>query len=248
MHELRELPDVTVQRDGAGRELPGPPERACEDRACEGRAREDRAREDRAREDRAREGSTLADAADGPVFVDVSGRRSRKYRRIGWLVALGCACYAVLLLSTVVGGSSTAPWLSIPGPAAGKKADRVRIPAGPEVPRAPVAPAPVVGGGHVPVPAEGAYAGVPKARAAVSRGVAVGVGAARSKQLRVAAAPGRPVQPPSRVPGDGTEVPAGTPGPPTGGTAVPPPSAGPTPSDSATAPAPAQSDSAEGAP
>ncbi|WP_185091350.1 hypothetical protein [Streptomyces sp. PanSC9] len=53
--------------------------------------------------------------ADGPVFVDESGRRSRRFRRIGMLVAVACAVYAVVIVATLMSGSSDAPWLPVPG-------------------------------------------------------------------------------------------------------------------------------------
>ncbi|MFJ2646289.1 hypothetical protein ACIO1C_06115 [Streptomyces sp. NPDC087420] len=71
----------------------------------------------------AREGQ--GDGSDGPVFVDASGRRGRKFRRAGWVVAIACACYAVMLGAAVIGGSSSAPWLQIPGLADKKKPDTV---------------------------------------------------------------------------------------------------------------------------
>ncbi|MEW2067081.1 hypothetical protein [Streptomyces sp. NPDC007346] len=53
--------------------------------------------------------------SDGPVFVDESGRRSKTYRRLGWVVASLCAAYAVTLVFAVLGGNSTAPWLPLSG-------------------------------------------------------------------------------------------------------------------------------------
>ncbi len=53
--------------------------------------------------------------ADGPVFVDESGRRSRRYRRIGMAVGLACAGYAAVIVATLVSGNSDAPWLPVPG-------------------------------------------------------------------------------------------------------------------------------------
>src|SRR5690606_15009798 len=55
------------------------------------------------------------DGADGPVFVDESGRRSRRYRRIGMAVGLACACYAAVIVATLLSGNSDAPWLPVPG-------------------------------------------------------------------------------------------------------------------------------------
>lgn len=53
------------------------------------------------------------EASDGPVFVDESGRRSKNFRRAGWLVALGCAAFATILVLSLLGGSSAAPWLPL---------------------------------------------------------------------------------------------------------------------------------------
>ncbi|HET9380496.1 MAG TPA: hypothetical protein VFP69_06665 [Streptomyces sp.] len=53
--------------------------------------------------------------SDGPVFVDESGRRSRLYRRLGMAVGVACAVYAVVIVVTLLSGSSDAPWLPVPG-------------------------------------------------------------------------------------------------------------------------------------
>ncbi|MEV0319186.1 hypothetical protein ACIBKX_06645 [Streptomyces sp. NPDC050658] len=53
------------------------------------------------------------DAPDGPVFVDETGRRSRRYRRIGVIVGIACAVYAVIIVGTLLSGNSSAPWLPI---------------------------------------------------------------------------------------------------------------------------------------
>ena len=55
------------------------------------------------------------DTSDGPVFVDESGRRSRLYRRLGILVGIACAVYAVVIVSTLLSGNSDAPWMPVPG-------------------------------------------------------------------------------------------------------------------------------------
>ena len=55
------------------------------------------------------------DPSDGPVFVDESGRRSKTYRRVGWVLATICAVYAVTLVVSVLGGNSSAPWLPLSG-------------------------------------------------------------------------------------------------------------------------------------
>lgn len=230
--------EVTVQLGGLGRELPAPGVRS-------GPA-----------------GGDATPVTDSPVFVDVSGRRGRKYRRIGWLLAFACASYAVLLVFTVVGGDSTAPWLLIPGPATGKKADTARTPAGPVASRAPGAGAP--GATPAPGPVDDVSTDAPEPATAVSQGVwavaprpdtpvappgraVKGAGAAAS---RAPGTSGKPA-PPAGAPGDGSTDPAaGVSAPPSGagGGHTPPPSA-PAPSDSATAPTgPEQSAPAESTP
>ncbi|WP_327695254.1 hypothetical protein [Streptomyces sp. NBC_00459] len=62
----------------------------------------------------AKDGSD-AGAGDGPVFVDETGRRSRRYRRIGMVVGISCAVYAVVIVATLLSGNSDAPWLPVPG-------------------------------------------------------------------------------------------------------------------------------------
>ncbi|MFG2560804.1 hypothetical protein [Streptomyces sp. NPDC048496] len=91
--------DVTVQRDGLGRQLS---ELSAEPGAPEG--------------------------SDGPVFVDESGRRSKTFRRLGWVLAAVCACYAVTLVVALLSGNSTAPWLPLSGQKQHKKAEEVRVP------------------------------------------------------------------------------------------------------------------------
>ncbi|MFD8235886.1 hypothetical protein ACFV20_28880 [Streptomyces sp. NPDC059696] len=62
----------------------------------------------------AKEGPGAETPADRPVFVDESGRRSRRYRRIGMAVALACGVYAVVIVATLLSGNSNAPWLPVP--------------------------------------------------------------------------------------------------------------------------------------
>ncbi|MEU9593242.1 hypothetical protein ACGF7W_00235 [Streptomyces sp. NPDC048219] len=66
-----------------------------------------------------------SDASDGPVFVDESGRRSRRFRRIGIALGGACAIYAVVIVSTLLSGNSNAPWLPVPGQEQGKPAGQV---------------------------------------------------------------------------------------------------------------------------
>ncbi|GAA5014373.1 hypothetical protein GCM10023257_73220 [Streptomyces hyderabadensis] len=65
------------------------------------------------------------EASDGPVFVDASGRRNRLYRRLGILVAVACAVYAVVIVSTLLSGNSDAPWMPVPGQEEGAPAGQV---------------------------------------------------------------------------------------------------------------------------
>ncbi|MFI6340626.1 hypothetical protein [Streptomyces sp. NPDC050535] len=83
--------EVTIQLDGAGRQL--------EDWLVQ----------------QAKGAPAAQEASDGPVFVDESGRRSRRYRRLGMLVGLACAVYAVVILATLLSGNSNAPWIPMPG-------------------------------------------------------------------------------------------------------------------------------------
>ncbi|WP_406465356.1 hypothetical protein OHB07_31080 [Streptomyces sp. NBC_00111] len=50
----------------------------------------------------------------GPVFLDLSGRRSRTWRRAGTIAALCCVCYATTLVATLIGSDSSAPFLRLP--------------------------------------------------------------------------------------------------------------------------------------
>ncbi|MGW5736216.1 MULTISPECIES: hypothetical protein [Streptomyces] len=70
------------------------------------------------------------DAPDGPVFVDETGRRVRRYRRIGVLVGIACAVYAMIIVGTLLSGNSSAPWLPIDAKDE-KPASRVDSPDGP---------------------------------------------------------------------------------------------------------------------
>ncbi|AEN10328.1 hypothetical protein K373_05285 [Streptomyces sp. DvalAA-21] len=72
------------------------------------------------------------DPAEGPVFVDESGRRSKTYRRLGWFLATICAVYAATLVLAVLGGNSSAPWLPISGQEE-KQADEVEVRPAPSV-------------------------------------------------------------------------------------------------------------------
>ncbi|MGV9454947.1 hypothetical protein [Streptomyces sp. NPDC003635] len=102
-----------------------------------------------------------AEGSDGPVFVDESGRRSRRYRRLGMVVALACAVYAVVIVATVLSGNSNAPWLPVQDP-------RQDTPAG----RVDTSPLPAES-----APAGGAGGATPGASPSVSDGVTPSPGA-----------------------------------------------------------------------
>lgn len=53
--------------------------------------------------------------ADGPVFVDTSGRRSKLLRRVGVLLGVGCLAYAAVLGAAFMGwGTSLTPSSLLP--------------------------------------------------------------------------------------------------------------------------------------
>ncbi|MFJ8544547.1 hypothetical protein ACIRFH_21440 [Streptomyces sp. NPDC093586] len=86
-----------------------------------------------------------SDGSDGPVFVDESGRRSRRFRRIGIAVGGACAVYAVVIVATLLSGNSNAPWLPVPGQEQGKPAgqvDTTPLPSQPALPSASGSAAP----------------------------------------------------------------------------------------------------------
>ncbi|MDT0435796.1 MULTISPECIES: hypothetical protein [Streptomyces] len=87
--------------------------------------------------------SGAQDGADRPVFVDESGRRSRRFRRLGMAVGLVCAVYAVVIVVTLMSGSSDAPWLPVPGQRDDKPAGQVDTSPAPSVSSAPSATADV---------------------------------------------------------------------------------------------------------
>lgn len=55
------------------------------------------------------------ESADGPVFVDTSGRRSKLLRRVGLLLGVACLGYAVVLGAAFMGwGTSLTPSSLLP--------------------------------------------------------------------------------------------------------------------------------------
>ncbi|WP_203227502.1 hypothetical protein, partial [Streptomyces aurantiacus] len=123
--------EVTVQIDGLGRHLAG-----------EAGGAADGTRIQQGIQD-------TQDLADKPVFVDETGRRSRRYRRIGGAVGLFCAVYAAVIVATLASGNSSAPWLPVPAPKDEPPASKVDTPGAPAEPavspRSPSSSAPSSG-------------------------------------------------------------------------------------------------------
>ncbi|MEV7077164.1 hypothetical protein AB0N88_01215 [Streptomyces sp. NPDC093516] len=121
-----------------------------------------------------KEGPGVAPAADRPVFVDESGRRSRRFRRIGMAVALACGIYAVVIVATLMSGNSNAPWLPVPGqkenPPAGQ-VDSPPLPAesAPASHPGVTAPSGTPAAGGTTVPSSGPSALRPEATAGTGR-------------------------------------------------------------------------------
>ncbi|MBB6075990.1 hypothetical protein [Streptomyces paradoxus] len=117
-----------------------------------------------------KEGPGAEAAADRPVFVDESGRRSRRYRRIGMAVALACGAYAVVIAATLMSGNSNAPWLPVPtkedNPPAGQ-VDTPSLPAesAPTTGTGATAPGSTPATGQATAPAPGPSAAAPDATA-----------------------------------------------------------------------------------
>ncbi|MET9010722.1 hypothetical protein ABZX74_07275 [Streptomyces olivaceoviridis] len=99
--------------------------------------------------------------SDGPVFVDESGRRSRRFRRLGVAVAVACAGYAAVIVATLLSGNSAAPWLPVPGQHEDKPAGKVHTSPLPSVSTTPTTNPTPPGAGAVTAPVVGAEAGGP---------------------------------------------------------------------------------------
>ncbi|MFF1375732.1 hypothetical protein [Streptomyces sp. NPDC058308] len=154
--------------------------------------------------------------ADGPVFVDATGRRGRRYRRFGVIVGLVCAVYAAVIVGTLFSGNSSAPWLPVPGPRDDRPAGTVDTPPGRSA--APAGP-----------PAPGRVS--PQTDATDDSGTApeLGVGAGPAPSLAedggaTGARPGPDAGDRDTKPAPGPGPTGGAPAPaPTGGAAGPPP-------------------------
>ncbi|MEW2134009.1 hypothetical protein [Streptomyces sp. NPDC005435] len=164
---------------------------------------------------------------DGPVFVDESGRRGRTVRRIGLAVAVACAGYAVVIVATLLSGSSDAPWLPVPDKE-DKPAGRVHTSPVPTVSTAPTAAdAGGATGPAEPLPtAASAVPGAPDTPTAAPAGTggpsappSTSPTARTSTTPRVSTSPGQPTATgsPTTGPSPTTSAPADTPTPtPTG--------------------------------
>ncbi|AMW15344.1 hypothetical protein A4E84_15575 [Streptomyces qaidamensis] len=172
-----------------------------------------------------KEGPGAEAAADRPVFVDESGRRSRRYRRIGMAVALACGAYAVVIVATLLSGNSNAPWLPVPtkddNPPAGQ-VDTPSLPAesAPATDTGATAPGSTPTTGQATAPAPGPSAAAPEATAAPGR---PGTSAEPSPSAtRTAPAPGgKATVPAPTKPADPPSTPATDPTPTVEPTATP---------------------------
>jgi hypothetical protein len=168
-----------------------------------------------------KEGPGVAPAADRPVFVDESGRRSRRFRRIGMAVALACGIYAVVIVATLMSGNSNAPWLPVPGQKENPPAGQV------DSPPLPAESAPATGtGATVPsgTPTAGETAPPTSGPSALQPVATAGTGRSDTSAkptptpTRTSAAPGSgATDPASTKPADPPTTPATDPTP-TGGT------------------------------
>lgn len=157
--------DATIQRDGLGRQLAEPPGEPAP-----------------------------PGGSDGPVFVDESGRRSKTYRRLGWILATICAAYAVTLVFAVLGGNSSAPWLPLSGPREEAKAEQVEVDPEPSADAADDglsddAPEP---GPSASGPPAAAASGVPEGATPSATSVIVPAGVAGRPSASASADPSRP--------------------------------------------------------
>ncbi|MFG3244994.1 hypothetical protein [Streptomyces sp. NPDC048187] len=177
--------------------------------------------------------------SDGPVFVDASGRRSRLYRRLGILVGIACAVYAVVIVSTLLSGNSDAPWMPVPGQQEGAPAgqvDTTPVPSqsaqpsgtGDAVPQA----SPSADSGTATAPGAGAPAsGVTGGTAGQQPGTSTGAQTSSSGSGRTAGGSGPTGPDPAQSTQSTPSTPAGPSAPAGGGTSVTPtgPTGGTTP-------------------
>ncbi|MFF0788157.1 translation initiation factor IF-2 [Streptomyces spiralis] len=171
--------------------------------------------------------------SEGPVFVDASGRRSRRFRRFGMAVGLACAVYAVVIVVTLLSGNSDAPWLPVPGQADDRPASKVETS---PVPSDPARPPGAADGVAVPgVPGASAVPNVPGISASASGSGKPSAGpGATAPQSSAGARPGASASPGPSGTASGGPKPPGT-----GGSTGP--VVGPTPPPASTSPDPSPS-------
>ncbi|MDF3297769.1 translation initiation factor IF-2 [Streptomyces tropicalis] len=177
--------------------------------------------------------------SDGPVFVDESGRRSRRFRRFGMGVGLTCAVYAVVIVVTLVSGNSNAPWLPVPGQADDAPAGKVDTSPVPSDPARP----PGTGSGAVApgtvVTAPGGTRATPDA--AATRAAPGGSTAPHRPGASAAPRPSASASP--KKPGSGATAPAVPPSTPS---AAPSPDPSPSPGGGQPSPGPSPSPASGG--
>ncbi|MFD5495060.1 hypothetical protein ACFYY3_07675 [Streptomyces sp. NPDC001812] len=180
-------------------------------------------------------GGAVHEPSDGPVFVDESGRRGRRYRRIGLAVGLACAAYAVVIVATLLSGNSDAPWVPVPDQEQGQPAEKVETSPRPAEPDA--SPDTVT----APDPGTEPTAGAPDPVTPPEAGLPAGGGAAARDGAVEPAAPS-PTPSTGTTPKPGTGASSSAPAEPPAGaepTATPAPSGG---TSTAPAPPPAEED------
>ncbi|MFJ6901276.1 hypothetical protein [Streptomyces hokutonensis] len=189
-------------------------------------------------DDRSKKGAGH-DGSDGPVFVDESGRRSRRYRRIGMAVGIACAVYAVVIVVTLLSGSSNAPWLPVPGqkddPPAGK-VDTSPLPAESGRPSGgggSVAPGNIPTASDGTTPSPGASASASGASKAPGSKASTSASAKPSASKSSSAPAGGTVSNPVVQPSHPQDTPSSGPSTPTGGTSAPAQPTTPTPTPTA---------------
>ncbi|WP_137233664.1 hypothetical protein [Streptomyces sp. BPSDS2] len=134
---------------------------------------------------------TSPDGSDGPVFVDESGRRSKTFRRLGWVLAAVCAAYAVTLVFAVLGGNSSAPWLPLSEPKEETQAEQVEeVPAPGDAADDPSDDAPEPGPGASGSATPGA-SGAPDGATPSATSVLVPAGSANRPSASTSADPSR---------------------------------------------------------
>ncbi|MEU6521629.1 hypothetical protein ABZ892_01985 [Streptomyces sp. NPDC046924] len=177
--------------------------------------------------DRSGDGA-VHEPSDGPVFVDESGRRGRRYRRIGLALGLACAAYAVVIVATLLSGNSDAPWVPVPDQEQGQPAEKA------ETSPRPAEPDASPDADVVPDPGTGPTAGEPDPATPSDAGLPAGGGTAAGDGAVEPAAPS-PTPSAGTTPKPGAGASSTAPADPPAG---PEPTATPTPSGGAsTAPA-----------